>query len=158
MRYLDNKRDAMGTRVLLAIALLLTTVLAAPSPASSDDPEDILVIVNNAVGAKKAKVDEIREIFLKKRTNWPGGGTAVPVNAGEGTALRKEFRRRVLSMNAREEQDYWNDKKIKTGVSCPVEFGNTLKAVFKLRNSVSYVYRSQYREGVARVLMVLPAS
>jgi hypothetical protein len=144
-------------RARLAVLVLLTISFAVPGAASSDDPQDILVIVNNSVSAKRVSVDAIKDIFLKKRTNWPGGGSAVPVNAGEGTALRKEFRRRVLAMDAREEREYWNDKKIKTGVSGPVEFGNTLKAVFKLRNSVSYVYRSQYKEGVARVLLVLPA-
>jgi hypothetical protein len=159
IRILRTFREAgRGLRTRLAVLLLLTISFALPGPASSDHPEDILVIVNSGVPTRKASVDEIKEIFLKKRTNWPGGGAAVPINAAEGTALRKQFRQRVLSMSAREERDYWNDKKIKTGVTGPVEFGNTLKAVFKLRNSVSYVYRSHYKEGVARVLMVLPAS
>ncbi len=37
----------------------------------------------------------------------------------------------------------------------PATFSNLLKAVFKVNGSVGYVFRSDYKEGVVKVLMVL---
>ena len=139
---------------LLAVGAL---ALSLPGRAVADDPDDILIVVNRGVRIESISTSQLREIFLKKRSNWPGGGKALPVNAAAGSRLRAEFTRRVLEMSAGEEESYWYKRKIVSGDTPPPEFSNTLKAVFKLKGAVSYVYRSQYREGVARVLLVLPA-
>jgi hypothetical protein len=60
-------------------------------------------------------------------------------------------------MSVSEERSYWQNSKIKRGVSEPRAFGNVLKAVFKLRGAVSYVYRSQYKAGAAKIVLVIPA-
>jgi ABC-type phosphate transport system substrate-binding protein len=140
---------------LLAIAVALW--LALPAAALADNPKDILIVANTAAGAGKVSLAEIRDMFLKKRTTWPGGAKIVPVNVNDGSGLRSDFRSKVLGMTAAEERSYWQERKIKAGESTPSEFGDTLRAVFKLRGAIGYVYRSQFKEGTAKVLLVIPA-
>jgi ABC-type phosphate transport system substrate-binding protein len=144
-------------RHLATASVILALVLAAPRIVGAESPKDILIIVNKAATVGKTTVDELKDVFLKKRSSWSSGGKVIPVHAPEGSPLREDFRKRVLSMSASEEASHWQVRKIKAGDSKPAEFGDTLKAVFKLRGAVSYVYRSQYKEGTANVVLVLPA-
>jgi len=143
-------------RITIAITALVF-LLAAPLGASAESPQDILIIVNKSAGVKKVSVNELRDVFLKKRASWSVGGKVIPVHASEGSALRDDFRRKVLNMSSADEKKYWQDKKIKSGDSKPAEFGDTQRAVFKLRGAVSYIYRSQFKEGSANIVLVLPA-
>ena len=144
-------------RQLTMTIAVLSLLLAAPFSVSAENPQDILVIVNKSSSVKSTSVDELRDVFLKKRSSWSGGDKVIPVHASEGSALREDFRRRVLNMSSGDEKNYWQEKKIKSGDSKPAEFGDTQRAVFKLRGAVSYVYRSQFKEGSANVVLVVPA-
>jgi len=136
-------------------ALAFSAIL--PKSARADDPNDILIVVNAASGGGSMTVSDVRDLFLKKRTSWANGVKAVPVNAVEGSALRAAFRSKVLGMTASEERAYWQERKIKAGESVPPEFGDTLRAVFKMRGAIGYIFRSQFREGTAKILLVVPA-
>jgi len=139
----------------LAAALVLW--LALPAAALAENPNDILIVANAAAGADRLSLAEVRDMFLKKRTSWPAGAKVVPVNVTDGSGLRKDFRAKVLGMTSEQEKSYWQERKIKAGESTPSEFGDTLRAVFKLRGAIGYVYRSQFKEGTAKVLLVIPA-
>ena len=137
----------------LIVTILLTCIR---SSAVADDPEDILVVANVSVAQTSIGLEELRTIFLKIRTSWHSGGKVVPINPKDGSALRRQFQEKVLGMSDNEEKSYWEKQKITKGIEPPPEFANTLKAVFRLKGSVSYIYRSQYREGVSKILYVLP--
>jgi ABC-type phosphate transport system substrate-binding protein len=124
---------------------------------SAESPKDILIVANSAAGVNKVSLADVRDMFLKKRTSWPGGAKVVPVNINDGNGLRNDFRAKVLGMTSAQEKAYWQERKIKAGESTPSEFGDTLRAVFKLRGAIGYVYRSQFKEGTAKVLLVIPA-
>ena len=59
-------------------------------------------------------------------------------------------------MTPAEEQSYWQEQKIRKGLTPPAEFASTLKAVFSVKGAVSYVFRKQFKEGVAKVLLIIP--
>ncbi len=139
------------------IAGLAAALLLFPHSTTAEDEEDILIIANKSVKVDKITINEIQDFFLKRRSTWPNGNKVIPVNAPASSSLRKDFQRLVLKMTGPEESRYWQDQKIKKGVTKPPEFGNTLKATFKLKNSISYVYRPQYNEGVSKVLLVVEA-
>jgi hypothetical protein len=140
----------------IGAALLLVTTLS-PTFVQGENPNDILIIANMGVKISGITVEELKEIYLKKRANWTmAGDKAIPIHVADNAALREEFRARVLKMNSTEEESYWRGRKVKAGESEPPVLGNVLKAVFKLRGSVSYIYRSQYRQGVVKVILVLP--
>jgi hypothetical protein len=138
-------------------AAALVLGLALPSLARAENPKDILIVANAAAGVSKLSLADVRDMFLKKRTSWPSGTKVVPLNVTDGSDLRNDFRARVLGMSGAQEQSYWQERKIKAGESTPSEFGDTLRAVFKLRGAIGYVYRSQFKEGTAKVLLVIPA-
>ncbi len=152
---MKSNGQIMNRRLLsVFVAAVLMTLVGA---ASAESPNDILIVINNAVPQNSITVGELKNLFLKEKTNWSSGGKVVPIHASAGSRLRKDFVNRVLGMNPSDEKIFWRERKIKTGKVSPVEFGNTLKAVFKLRGSVSYVYRFQYKKTVAKVVLVLPA-
>lgn len=142
--------------VFLPLIALIWASISADA-ASAENPNDILIIVNRSVKANKIEIDELKDIFLKKRTNWSSGERAVPLNVASDPKLREEFRASVLNMSATEEKRYWQTRKIKGGDGEPAEFGNVLKAVYKLHGAVSYIYRSDYKEGIVKVVFVLEA-
>ena len=145
----------------LVVGLMLPSMALAqkstPSMPLAQNPWDILIVANAAAGATKLSLADVRDMFLKKRTSWPGGTKVVPVNVTDGSGLRNDFRAKVLGMTSAQEKAYWQERKIKAGESTPSEFGDTLRAVFKLRGAIGYVYRSQFKEGTAKVLLVIPA-
>jgi hypothetical protein len=124
--------------------------------AGPEKPSDLLIIVNRSASVTGTSLEEVRNIFLRKKSAWRRGDEAVPIHARGGPG-RAAFLERVLRMTPAEEREYWKNARIKKGTTSPSEFPNTLKAVFHLRKGVSYVLRSEYREGVARILLVVPA-
>ncbi len=143
---------------ILLLAVLVAVFLILPNGARAENPNDILIVVNKGVKQDSITPGELKNLFLKDKTTWRDGQKVVPVHAPGGSAVRKAFVSRILGMSIEDEKIFWQKRKIKTGKVKPVEFGNSLKAVFKLRGSISYVFRSQYREGVVKIVLVLPAN
>ncbi len=140
--------------ILLTAALL--GILSGSRNASAESQSDILIIVNPSVQANELSAGDVRNYFLKKLVRWKGGGKVVPINATVNSRLRKEFRRRILNMNTDQETRYWQNRKIKSGQSSPPEFSSPDKTVFRIRGAIGYVYRSEFREDLGQVVLVLP--
>jgi len=141
------------------ILLLLTLMIALAAPlgvAEAEGPQDLLIVANNGVPVSELSIEEVKAIFLKQRKSWRAGSNAVPIHAKAGSALRGAFVNRVLGMTESEELSYWEGQKIRKGVEGPPEFANPLKAVFRIKGGISYVMRSDYKEGVAKILLVVP--
>ncbi len=142
-------------KTILTLALI-SAFWILPATASAESPNDILVIVNSSVKVKAISLSELKDLFLKKRTSVGTSGKVTPVHA-KSPELRGDFRKLVLGMSPDEEKKYWNDRKIQTGDSEPVSFSDTLRATYKLRGAISYVYRSDFKEGVAKVVLEISA-
>ena len=140
------------TRVLL---LVVAITGLWQSTAAADSPDDILIVANKSVPLNTASNAELKAIFLKQKSRWKNGSKAIPVHAKKGTTLRSDFLKRLLNMEQSRERSYWQEQKIKRGVLPPPAFSNSLRAVFQISGSVSYVFRSDYKEGVAKILAVL---
>jgi ABC-type phosphate transport system substrate-binding protein len=143
-------------RVNWMLAAMAFAVFLPHGARAADFPDDILVIANNSAPVSKLSVAEVQEIFLKNRVYWTGTTKVVAINAQEGSKLRDEFRKRVLQMTSNAEKQYWQTRKIKTGVTEPAQFSDSLKAVFKIAGSIGYIYRSQLKPGMVKVLLALP--
>ncbi|MCP4604364.1 MAG: hypothetical protein GY847_28220 [Proteobacteria bacterium] len=141
----------------ICLLIAFTVLLFSNSPAHAESPDDILIITNKDVNLDTISLKEVRSYFLKKRIKWQKGNNVIPINAKPGTILRKRFQEHVLLMTEIEEKTYWNDQQVRMGLNPPPSFSRTLKAVFKLRGSIGYVFRKDYRENVAKLLMVVPA-
>ncbi len=137
---------------LACVAFLVSSV----NSVKAESPNDILIVANKGVSAGSLSLDELKAFFFKERTSWKTGGRVVPIHANEDSALRKAFLSKVLSMRLAQEKAFWQEQKIRKGMAAPPEFSNTLKAVFKIKGALSYIFRKDYREGVAKILLVLP--
>ena len=145
--------------VVAAIGLILLGAVASRSVCATEisNPMDIFIIVHRGVDAKDITQEMVRDLFLKKKVYWSVTERALAVNSAD-SALRDDFRGKVLKMTEAEEQRYWRDARVMGTQIEPTAFPNTLQAVFKLKGAVSYVYRKDYREGVSQVVLVIPAS
>ena len=141
---------------VIVFTAIITTVPTSISASGSANPYDLLIVANRSSKTDSLTVVRVRDYFLKKRYSYSGGEKVVPINAKEKT-LRNAFRKRVLEMSAEEEQRYWQYRMVRSAVDAPPEFGNTLKAAFKLKGGLSYVFRKDYRENVVKIVLEIPA-
>ena len=134
----------------------LLVAFAAATPRADDNPNDILIIANNKVAVNSVSIDELRDIFLKKKANWSDGAKVVPINAPKGSEIRAEFQKKILEITNDKEEKYWQERMIVSGVQPPPSLQSMQKAVFKINGAIGYIYRKDYRKGVVKILLVLP--
>jgi hypothetical protein len=150
--------NALKTKIKMLFLLIgAIAVMIAPKPSAADSPDDIIVFVNNSVPVSKMNIDELKNLFLKRKIRWGRGDKVIPIHAKAGTTLRKDFLQRALGMTLEKEKSYWNERRIQSGVSKPAEFSSIQKAVFKIKGAIGYVYRSDYKKGVTKIVMVIPS-
>ncbi len=145
-------------RLALSVAFATVCLTAVPtslSASGSDNPNDLIIVVNRSVKMDRLTIAQVRSYFLLQKSSWPGGNKAVPFNAKD-SRLRDIFRTKVLSMTEKEEQRFWQDQMIRTGKKEPPEVGNVLKAVYHIKGAVSYVFRKDLRPGVVKVVLEIP--
>jgi len=136
------------------IVLSALGILAGQGVAQAEKPDDILIVANKSLKAGSISIADAKRIFLKEKADL-NGERITPVNARSGSALRNAFAVKVLGMSGAEETGYWEDQKIKTGTHKPTELADTVKAVFSLKNGISYCYRKDFNPAVAKILLAL---
>ena len=141
-------------RLLVGVSTLII-IFSATAKLRANDPKDILVIANKKVPMDSVSLEELKILFLKQRKSI-GGQKIVPIHSPDGTGIRPQFNDKVLGMLVSDESSYWKEERIRRGVAPPIELVKTLKAVFYIKGSISYIYRSEYKKGVAKILLVLP--
>jgi ABC-type phosphate transport system substrate-binding protein len=135
---------------------LIAWALSFPSHGHADDPEEILIVANRKCSRSSMTLNQARSIFLKQQSSWGTGKRAHPFNAKRGSEARRAFQQRVLGMDSAMEDTYWQEMQITKGITPPPEFSNILKAVFSVDGSIGYVHRKDYKEGVVKILLVVP--
>lgn len=130
--------------------------LGFPWKAAAESPDDIVVFVNQVAKVKSVSIAELRQLFLKQKTSWASGEQVVCINAPDGTPLRNQFRQQVLAMSEAEEATHWETVRIRNQTLAPSEMLNTPKAVFRLKNAVSYAFRKDVPNGVVSILLEIP--
>ncbi|MBN2717610.1 MAG: hypothetical protein JXX14_17290 [Deltaproteobacteria bacterium] len=157
--YSVSKRKSFFAVGPLAFFVIWISIQQWPSTAeaAAENPNDILVITNKSVPDTSVSQVVARDLFLKVRKAWKNGANVIPVVPAD-EKLRQDFRSRVLNMNSNDEKRYWENMKIKYGLGKPSEIANNQKAVFSVKNSVTYVYRKDYNAGVTKIICVIPPS
>jgi len=139
-------------------ASLAGVILLIPGVSSAQSPDDILIIANKSAPESSMSLAELKQIFLKKKSSWSNGNKIVAINAQDNSQVRRDFRKLVLDMTDTEELTYWEKQKIKKQIGAPTELQSRTKAVFKLKNAISYAYRKEVQKDVVKVLLVIPVS
>ena len=88
------------------LSLSLAAALAAAAAVAQDDRR--LAVIVHPQRHAGLTVDELAQIYLRRKQHWDDGETIVPLNLASGTPLRAEFSQRVLRQSEARLADYWN--------------------------------------------------
>ena len=148
----------MHSRRIVVIALVVAASLAAHGSLRADPPKPpaYRVIVNPKNPNVSAPRKFVEEVFLKKTTTWPGGGTIRPADQSAGAPPRKPFSDEVLHKSVAEVKSYWQQAIFAGRDVPPPELGSdedVVKYVLKYDGAIGYVSGSTNLDG-AKVLAV----
>jgi hypothetical protein len=141
----------MLARLLIVACLII--VLA--SVGSAEEKPSIAVIVHPARHAELS-VDDLAQIYLRRKRFWDDGAPIVPLNIAAGTPLRNVFSRVVLRQDEARLADYWN-RQYFYGILPPATLASTkaiLRYVASDPNALSYVPATEV-DGSVRVVLRL---
>jgi len=93
----------------LGLLALLALAAGAPSGAVAEEAGPaIAVIVGRDSFITRVSMDDLRELYLRRRRVWPNGERAIPINLPPDNPLRERFSRLVLGRSAQDLLTYWN--------------------------------------------------
>ncbi len=140
----------MATRT---IAVLLGLALLAPALAGGRDR--VAVIVNRERRADLS-IDDVAQIYLRRKRFWEDGAPVVPLNLPSANPLRERFSQLVLRETETRLADYWNRLYFR-GILPPATLVSTesvRRYVASDPNAIGYVPESEV-DGSVRVLLRL---
>jgi len=79
---------------------------------------DIVAVVSSKSPITALSKNQVMDIFLGKRTRFPDGSSAIPIDQAEGSAARVEFYTRFADMSPAQVKAFWS-KIIFTGRGQP---------------------------------------
>jgi len=134
--------------IALAVMVLGPSILAA-------DEGRVAVIVHPERPAELS-LEEIAQIYLRRRRFWDDGAAIVPLNLPSGAPIRAHFSKRVLNQTQARLADYWN-RQYFLGVLPPATLASTeavRRYVASEPNAIGYVPASEV-DGSVRVVLQL---
>jgi hypothetical protein len=141
----------MVTR-LLAIALALTVL----APARIAGQEDRVAVIVHPQRRAALSIEEVTQIYLRRKRFWDDGTTIVPLNLPSQAPLRARFSERVLHQTEPRLADYWN-RQYFYGILPPATLASTeavRRYVASDPNAIGYVPVSEV-DGSIRVVLHL---
>lgn len=88
----------------LVICLVAVLSLATIEVASAE----VVVIVNANAGIDSLDKDYVADLFLAKKSSFPGGGNAVPVDQAEDSGDRESFHEKVTGKTNHQLTSHWS--------------------------------------------------
>jgi len=142
----------LTTRLLILLAAMSSASISSVAWA------EIAVIANTANPEASLTVAQAKKIFLGKRTSFPGGSWAEPVDQAEGSATRDAFYQKAAHKDAAQMKAYWS-KMIFSGKATPPEIVGDDAAVKAWvagnKDGIGYIDSSAV-DGSVKVLLTLP--
>jgi ABC-type phosphate transport system substrate-binding protein len=139
----------MRDRIQLAVIAL------ALGLASIRVDADVVAVVGANSPISSLSRAEVMDIFLGRRTRFPDGSAAVPIDQSEGSAVRDEFYTTFAAMSAAQIKAFWS-KIIFTGRGQPpkaVANGDEAKKLVAANlNAITYIERDKVDSSVRVVL------
>ncbi len=134
-------RNSVKLMVLLAGILWAMPALAT----------DFVVVVNPGVKVDHLTKEELKRIYQKEKTEWPGDGTIIPFDQSASSPVRRAFSKKVLGSTVSEVQNFWINKKMTGGITGPKVFRSpTLvkKFVARTPGAIGYLAPDQVDDTV----------
>ena len=141
----------MGTRLLRIVLTLL--VLAPTNLAGQEGRVAVIVHPERHV---TLSVEEVAQIYLRRKRMWDDGSPIVPLNLPSQTHLRSRFSLRVLRQTDARLADYWN-RQYFNGILPPATLASTeaiRRYVASDPNAIGYVPAAEVNGSVRVVLQL----
>jgi ABC-type phosphate transport system substrate-binding protein len=117
---------------------------------------DVVAVVSSQSPISSLSKTQVMDIFLGKRTRFPDGSSAVPIDQTEGSAARNQFYTSIADMSQAQVKTFWS-KIIFTGrgqppktVATSLEVKNVLAAN---PDAIGYIEQSLVDSSVRVVLV-----
>src|SRR5580692_9895378 len=94
-------RGGCTSHRLLSVGLALGLAVGAVSA-------DVVAVVSSKSPVTTLSKNQVMDIFLGKRTSFPDGSSAVPIDQTEGSAVRDEFYSRIAGMSPAQVKAFWS--------------------------------------------------
>jgi ABC-type phosphate transport system substrate-binding protein len=125
------------------------------APGISPVNADVVPVVSSKSSITTLSKAQVIDIFLGRRTRFPDGSLAVPIDQTEGSVAREQFYSRIADMSPAQVKAFWS-KIIFTGRGQPpVAVATSLdakKALAANPNAISYIDESLVDSSVRVVL------
>jgi ABC-type phosphate transport system substrate-binding protein len=134
-------------RVLIGMVMLTLGIYA----------KNLVLIANKHTPIAHLTADDIKAIYLKKRTYWHNV-KLVPLNLPPENTLRRQFEQEVLGMDGERLQRYWTREHY-LGHRPPFQVKtpeSVVAFVTKVRGAVGYVPEEMANEGVTILYRLAP--
>jgi len=134
--------------------LLLVAALALAAPLARAEP--LAVVVDRDNPKADVSTEELKSLWLGKRTEWPDGARVVAIDLDASSPLRAAFLSGATGMSPAAYQQYWVDQQVRGAGSAPKTASapaSAMKLVARIRGAVAYVPASQVDASV-KVLTV----
>lgn len=144
----------MIARSAVAMFGCLTLLSAGAGEAAA---EDRLAVVVHAARTDTLSMEDVAQIYLKKRRFWKDGNVIVPINREASSLARGAFTRAILGNQARRLDVYWNREYFR-GVLPPATLASddAVKRFVVLEpNAIGYV-DARIVDDSLRVLFYIP--
>lgn len=139
-------------RLAIIVCALTGAIVSAPSPAA----ESTLAVVAHRDRRATMSVQELSNIYLKKRRFWDDGTPIIPLNREAGSLPRETFSRRILGGASATFVGYWNDEYFH-GVFPPTTLSSSdavKRYVAADLNAIGYVWIDEVDDSVRVLLRV----
>jgi len=138
----------------LFLGIVGTFAVGAMRPLAAQEA-GYVVVVNSASPVKSISRTELSRIFLKRKTQWATGETAVPVDLGEQSTSRSAFSKDVHHKSVGAVKAFWQQQIYSGRETPPVEKASEdelLQAVRTTPAAVGYVSAGRNLGSGVRVL------
>jgi ABC-type phosphate transport system substrate-binding protein len=87
--------------------IALAALACAVSLSVSAVRADVVAVVSSKSQITTLSKNQIMDIFLGKRTRFPDGSSAIPIDQAEGSAARDQFYTRLADMSPAQVKAFW---------------------------------------------------
>ena len=132
--------------VVAGAVMLVSQVSPLGHRAVAADTQRFVVIANSSSVPMRLDIDELQQVFLRRRLMWPSGARTIPLNFPAGDSTRADFDRVVLGLTPDRVAAYWIDARIRYGVDPPrtvTSAAIAVRIVARLPGGIAYVPANQ---------------
>lgn len=118
---------------------------------ASAEPQRIVVVVSEKNPLESLRMDELRRIFLRKKTQWKNGSSITVYDRSVDHEIRHEFSERILQKKPSELREYWMNLQLTRGLRPPkvLRSAKLVKRYLqRVRGGIGYLYESEVDDTV----------